>query len=320
MVGLKMPVRLMLAAVITGVMALLAAVPAEAQSAQEAQIALRMQQLEDQVRSLTGQVEGLQFQLAQMQTLIQKMSDDYDYRLQQLEANRGGGAQPPAANAPATPPAAAPPANDQGAAAPQMETHDGVTAPVLGPNEQPMDDIGGSQDPLVGSGSDAPGVELGTLPEGSFDISKTSDAAAAAGANTATQASAGDAEAQYAAGADAVAKGDFAFAEDQLKQFIELYPSDAKAPDATVLLGEAMIKAGDFDDAAEAMIDGYQKYRDKPQAPSILLKLGTALTGAGQRDTACRTFSEIGKRYTTLSADLKTQLSQEQAKAQCPPA
>jgi tol-pal system protein YbgF len=311
MVGLKMPVRLMLAAAITGVLALLAAVPAEAQSAQEAQIALRMQQLEDQVRTLTGQVEGLQFQLAQMQTLIQKMSDDYDSRLQQLEANRGGGAQPPAAN---------PPANDQGAAAPQVETHDGVTAPVLGPNEQPMDDVGGSQDPLVGSGSEAPGVELGTLPEGSFDIDKKSDAAAAAGANSATQASAGDAEAQYAAGADAVAKGDFAFAEDQLKQFIELYPSDAKAPDATVLLGEAMIKAGDFDDAAEAMIDGYQKYRDKPQAPSILLKLGTALTGAGQRDTACRTFSEIGKRYTTLSADLKTQLSQEQAKAQCPPA
>jgi tol-pal system protein YbgF len=201
-----------------------------------------------------------------------------------------------------------------------METHDGITAPVLGPDEQPMDDLGGSQDPLVGTGSDARGVQLGTLPEGSFDIDKKADAAAAAGANSATQASAGDAEAQYAAGADAVAKGDYAFAEDQLKQFIELYPGDAKAPDATVLLGEAMIKAGDFDDAAEAMIDGYQKYRDKPQAADILLKLGTALTGAGQRETACRTFSEIGKRYTTLSADFKTQLSQEQAKAQCPPA
>ncbi|MBI4048139.1 MAG: hypothetical protein HY371_15125, partial [Devosia nanyangense] len=40
-----------------------------AQNAQEAQLALRIQQLEEQIRTLTGQVEGLQFQLAQMQTL-----------------------------------------------------------------------------------------------------------------------------------------------------------------------------------------------------------------------------------------------------------
>jgi tol-pal system protein YbgF len=307
-----MPLRLFAAAAIAGLLALMAPLPAEAQSAQEAQLALRLQQLEDQVRTLTGQVEGLQFQLAQTQTLIQKMSDDYDYRLKQIEAGRGAA---PAAN-PAPP--AAPPASDQGAA-PQVETHDGITAPVLGPNEQPMDDVGGSEDPLVGTGSDAPGVELGTLPAGSLDIDGNAKAPAA-GANSATQANADDAEAQYTAGHDAIAKGDYRFAEEQFRQFLELYPDNAHAPDAANYLGQALIQRQAYDEAAEALIDAYQKYRDAPQAPEILLKLGIALNGAGERDTACRTYSEIGKRYTSLPADFKTRLGQEQAKAQCPPA
>ncbi|QEE21940.1 hypothetical protein FNA67_17920 [Youhaiella tibetensis] len=64
-----------------------------AQNAQEAQLALRIQQLEEQIRTLTGQVEGLQFQLAQMQTLVQKMNEDNEYRFQQLEGGATGAPQ-----------------------------------------------------------------------------------------------------------------------------------------------------------------------------------------------------------------------------------
>ncbi len=35
---------------------------------------MRIQQLEEQIRVLTGQVEGLQFQLTQMQTLIEEQT------------------------------------------------------------------------------------------------------------------------------------------------------------------------------------------------------------------------------------------------------
>ena len=59
-----------------------------AQSQTEAQLVVRLQELEDTVRTLNGQVEGLQFQLTQMQKLIQKMQDDNEFRFQQLE---GGG-------------------------------------------------------------------------------------------------------------------------------------------------------------------------------------------------------------------------------------
>jgi len=60
-----------------------------AQSKEEAQLAVRVQQLEDQVRTLTGQIEGLQFTLTQMQTQLQKMQDDNEFRFQQLEGGNG---------------------------------------------------------------------------------------------------------------------------------------------------------------------------------------------------------------------------------------
>ncbi len=39
-----------------------------------------------------------------------------------------------------------------------------------------------------------------------------------------------DADAQFAAGYDAFTKGDYAFAEDQFSQYLELYPDSAGRP------------------------------------------------------------------------------------------
>ena len=60
-----------------------------AQSKQDAQLTVRVQELEDTVRTLTGQVEGLQFTLTQMQQQLQKMQDDNEFRFEQLEGTGG---------------------------------------------------------------------------------------------------------------------------------------------------------------------------------------------------------------------------------------
>jgi len=61
----------------------------QAQSRNEAQLNVQIQELQDQVRTLTGQVEGLQFTLTQMQEQLQKMNDDNEFRFQQLEGGKG---------------------------------------------------------------------------------------------------------------------------------------------------------------------------------------------------------------------------------------
>ncbi|QQM31813.1 tol-pal system protein YbgF [Martelella lutilitoris] len=54
--------------------------------------AMRIMQLEEQVRNLNGQVEDLSFQLLQMEERIRKLQEDMEFRLQDLES---GMAAPP---------------------------------------------------------------------------------------------------------------------------------------------------------------------------------------------------------------------------------
>ena len=309
-----------------------------AQNQQEAQLSLRIQQLEEQVRSLTGQVEGLQFQLAQMQTLMQKMTEDNEYRFQQLEggapaAPQGGaaGKTEAAPQAGGVTPSGEAPQNPAQTTAPQItettpqgsiQTLDSgaANAPMLGADEEPMDDIGLSHDPLLGTGAGADGAPLTPLPQGSLDVPTTPKAPLDLNRAAGTKATPSDAEAQYAAGYDAIVKGDYSFAEQQFRQYLELYPDNEQAADATNWLGEALLQRKAYGEAAEVLVDGFQKYPSSPRAPDLLLKLGVALAGADERETACRTFAEVPKRYTNLTAAFKAKLSEEQAKAQCPPA
>ncbi|WDR04281.1 tetratricopeptide repeat protein [Devosia algicola] len=99
-----------------------------------------------------------------------------------------------------------------------------------------------------------------------------------------------------------------------------LYPDSPQYSDAANWLGEALLQRGAYDEAADVLLTAFQKTPDSPRAPDLLLRLGMSLSGAGERDTACRTLAEIDKRYTDPTPAFAARLSQEQAKAQCPPA
>jgi tol-pal system protein YbgF len=281
-----------------------------AQSAEEAQMLVRMQQLEEHIRLLTGQVEGLQFQLTQLQTLLENQTQAIEARFNQIE----GGA--PVENQGAVEPEVAP-STDVAAATPDLTVPEEGAQPLPGELEidptfdQPMDDVGLSQDPLVGTGEGEQPAELGSLPaDQPLDLTLEGVAAPPNG----------DAVAQFNAAYEAIVRGDYAFAEEQFAQFIALYPDDPQAADATSWWGETLLQRGAYTDAMEVLFNGYKKYPDSPRAPDLMLKLGIALIGAEERDTACRTFAEIPKRYTGLSADFTDRLNQEMGKAQCPPA
>ena len=302
--------------------------PSFAQSKEDAQVLVRVQQLEDQVRTLTGQIEGLQFQLTQMQELIQKQNDDNEFRFQQLEGGKGGagkksdaatqtGGDAPAVALPQPPEGKStdrlPSGALQGDAAAPSDAASAPAEASTDAGDMDSDGLGQSADPLVGTnGADGNNATLGTLPDDGtsrpLNLSLDSSSALADG----------DAAAQYKAGYDAIVRGDYAFAEDQFRQFIALYPKDPQAADATNWLGEALLQRQAYDDAADVLLTGYQTYPQSPRAPDLLLKLGIALAGAGEQDTACRTFGEVGKRYPKQPAAFNSRLAQEKQKAQCP--
>jgi tol-pal system protein YbgF len=86
----------------------------------------RFNQLQQSITLLTGQIEQLQYRNQQLQQQLEKMQADYEFRLDQMEKGRGGGApRPPggaqaAAPGPAPTPAAPPPAAAANAGGDQM--------------------------------------------------------------------------------------------------------------------------------------------------------------------------------------------------------
>lgn len=291
-----------------------------AQNQSSAELMVRIQDLEQQIRTLTGRIEGLEFQLTQMA----KQAEDNEFRFQQLEGGAGGKPQAAAPTDGATPsdtlPQTPAPQAPAVAATPEAPT-DGAPMhhdlpmddlPLADLDGEPMDSIGDSSDPLLKGGID----QLGTMPEDdalSLDSGRPLDLSLNGG-----PISSGDAKAQYAAGYDAMTRGDYAFAEDQFQQFVALYPDDPQAADAINWLGEALIQRGAYTDAAQVLADGYTKHKDSNRAPDMMLKLGVALVGADQVDVGCRTFYTLKQRYPQLSPAFQQRLTEETQKAQCP--
>ena len=280
-----------------------------------AQLLVRIQELEQLIRTLTGRVEGLEFQLTQMQTQLAKQAEDNEFRFQELEGGAGGKPQAAAPTDGATPSDTLPqtPAPQEPVVAATTEPPAAPEAPAVEPLAdagagEPMDSVGDSADPLLKGGLD----QLGTMPEGDL-ANRPLDLTLGGG-----EISNGDAKAQYDAGYEAMTRGDYAFAEDQFSQFIALYPDDPQAPDAINWLGEALIQRGAFTDAAQVLADGYTKHKDSKRAPDMMLKLGVALVGADQIDVGCRTFFTLKQRYPDLAPAFQQRLAEEQQKAQCP--
>jgi len=277
-----------------------------------AELLVRIQDLEGQIRTMTGQIEGLQFQLTQMQTLLERMTEDNEFRFQQLE---GGAPGKPQATAPTDGAMPSQPLSPDPTQTADVPAATNPAQPEVPPatGEVPMDfALEDSQDPLLGGGVD----QLGTLTEDQLTVApaRPMDLDQSGGLI-----SAGDAAAQYQAGYDAMTRGDYTFAEEQFTQFIALYPDDPQAADATNWLGEALLQRGAYTDAAQVLADGYTKYRDSRRAPDMLLKLGVALVGADQAEVGCRTFDTLRQRYPELSAAFRQRLDEETQKAQCPP-
>src|SRR5262249_13763186 len=123
-----------------------------------ADLVARIQRLEGQNRTLTGQVQELQNAVRRMAEDFQKYRDDTEYRLQTLE---GGGKAPPAprrSQAPAAPMAA--PAGMAAAPAPNSGAGRGAPPAPLGtlpssPGQDAMMDGGGDPSMAGGDGADA---------------------------------------------------------------------------------------------------------------------------------------------------------------------
>ncbi len=257
---------------------------------------VRIDQLQEEIRSLNGRIEDLTFQILQMQENMRKQQEDNEFRLQELEGGSSGGGGGDAA-----------PASSGG------RRSEATPAPTGGARATASAESADSADPIRD-------VLEGGLDVGSVGSTPPTGGRAAASAQPSqtvaaiTPAGAGE---LYDLAYNYLLAGDYQLAEDSFRQYSQAYPNAKDAPDAQYWLGESQFAQGEFADAAETFLNAQKNHPKSAKAPEMMLKLGMALAKLDNRETACVTFAEVSKRYPDISASVSRKLAAEKKNSRC---
>ncbi|MFQ5971657.1 MAG: tol-pal system protein YbgF [Alphaproteobacteria bacterium] len=268
-----------------------------------AQLQVRISQFEDELRSLTGQIEQLDFNLRQASTRLDKLVRDVDFRLRALEQGRTP-EQVAEAEAPEPVEGTAPaPARVPSAGTVVLETPvQGPTVEIIG--QVPVEALPGSAEQLArvpgGAEIEAPAPEAGAgpaaagieLPEGSVDE-------------------------QYNYARSFLMRRDFQGAEVALRAFIDANPNAPLAGNAQYWLGETYYVRNDYQNAAQAFARGYESYPNSAKAPDNLLKLGLSLAALDRTRDACITLAELRGKYPAAPANILRRAEREHQRLDC---
>lgn len=313
-----------LAGIFLALILAVSATPSEAQlfGRKKDDSSVRIGQLEERIRVLTGQIEQLSYQMREMQDQMRRMQEDNEYRFQQLEGGTPGKRSEIA-------PTGAPGSTAPGLAADGTPQTGTLATPNGGLATLPA---GGSGD---GNWSDTGGYENGDgLPsDGPIDLSKLANGLEtfpgteqelSPGPSLATDDDAiagiigsGDPRTDYDDAYSLAVNGDYSGAEQGFRTFLESYPDSELAPNAQYWLGESLLAQQDYRGAADAFLKTYTDHPGNDKSPDSLLKLGVSLRGLGEADAACATFSELLNKYPNAAPAVLSEARDERLRAQC---
>ncbi len=275
------------------------------------QLDQRIQALEDQMRSMTGQLEKASHDSAEISAKIDRIQADNDVRFKELEQKTGGGAV--AANAPAQQSAQNQPAQNQTGApqpltnqpAPQQQAQ-AATAPK---NDDP------NWNPTMGS---AP-HPLGQMPEADLKklAPKNADGAAANVQPAAAASAPKTPQDQYDAAFALLRNSDNDGATKAFQVFLQQHPKDPLAGNASFWLGQIAFSQGKFEQAAPIFFDAYTKYPKSAKAGESLLKVGLSMSNLGKKKEACTALARFTSEFPDASEGLKRQATAEKQKLVC---
>ena len=305
----------------------------------EAELTVQINQLQQQLRQLTGTIEQLQYRNQQLEQQVRAL---------------GGGAPAPGAVAGQTPaltPRTGMPAPPATGYPPQANTDPstvgnypsaantyppavpaapgGRRSDVFDPSQNPNapgapralgSPDSASQPPIGAPGGRAAGAPLdlstpGTDPYADGMLPSGRDAGP--GAQIASVAPSATPRDEFDLAFGYVQRKDYALAEDSLRTFLKKYPSDARVADAQYWLGESLYQRQRYRDAAESFLAVTTKFDRSQKAPDALMRLGQSLAALGEKETACAAWGEIGRKYSNASTNVKKNVAAEQKRVRC---
>lgn len=261
----------------------------QAAPANAAELTIRLQDAEANMREINGQLEQLSHQLRQTREQMTRFMEDAEFRFQELEGGAGSGAR----------------ASSGGGSGAVMLT--------------PPAGIGENSASSAATGPQT----LGTLPQSAVPSGSSGDderpsGGQAGGTQTAAAVmGAASPEAAYDASIDLLKRGQFEDARVNFQKFLELHPDHQLAGNAQYWLGETYYVRGEYKQAADAFLKGYTTYESSNKAPDSLLKLGITLAALGQKDPACATMNELKRRFPSAPQSVIQRAELEKQRAGC---
>ena len=301
---------------------------------------LRIQQLENQLRRLTGQNEELQYRNRQLEDRLKLLQDSPQGGPAAAASQPGSAASPPPTPGPAYRPppqpaqggydapnaAPAPIVQDERASSqPQSRRRGDAFDPRQNPNAPGAPRaLGGGQLPIASDasgGRDSPGGRGAGEPLDLANGNPSQDSSATQpeqnpGALTTLPPSATPRD-EFDLGIGYMQRRDYALAEETMRNFAQKFPADPLTPDSQYWLGESYFQRQLYRDAAESFLAVTTKYDKSAKAPDSLLRLGQSLAALKEKEAACAALGEVTRKYPRASSGVKAAVDREQKRVKC---
>jgi len=303
---------------------------------------IRINQLEDRLRQMTGTIEQLQYRNQQLEQELARLQSGTP------QAN-GAPGMPAAGTMPsrvtaAVVPSLPPPPNAAPAGGRRADVFDpsqhpdapgvpralGGTAAVVPPAPQIQDDVavGAPGGRAAGAPLDLSSLTTAPLPQAPQGVVPASAGdgalppppprnASATGAQLATLPPTNSPKDAYDLAYGYVLHKDYALAESAFADFLRRNPKDKLIPEAHYWLGESFYQRQRYQDAADSYLVVVRNYEGSEKAPDAMFRLGQSLAALGQKEMACASLGEVNRKYPRAAARLKSSVAAEQKRVHC---
>lgn len=246
----------------------------------------KISELEKQIQQMTQRYEENSYQLQQLSDKLNKVSNDNQLRLQQLENNKF--------------------ASDKVSSPKEVIEEKKISLPKMNDknilNKEEVDEISDDEDnSLKDKSVNTESIKLKEKPN-------------KAQAKILPKASVAE---RYKFAMNIMKSGDFEKAEIAFKEFVDAHTKHELAGSAQFWYGETFYIRQLYEDAAVAFLDGYQKYPNSPKAPENLLKLGVTLAELGETEQGCKMITNLKKAYPKTDASILQKSSYEKKRFNC---
>ena len=283
------------------------------ESASAARLQVQIQNLETQMRELTGRVEEVEFKVSTLKDRLEKMIADVDQRFRDLETAVAGKQT------------SAPPAGGTAVAGAPQDTP--KTAET--PGTQPITSVGQPGTPAAGQKLEPGQQVLGTLsrkgakavkppietpPDAASGKPPTPSGPPGSQIAAATE---GTPQQQYEQAFTLLQRREYDKAADAFKTFVDGNPENPLASNALYWLGETYYFQKNYADAARVFLDGFKRYPKGNKAPDNLFKLGKALAAIEEKQPACAAWSKLLKTFPNANKRLLGNARSERTRVGC---